>query len=408
LNYGKSRNDQVATALRMALRDSLLGLGDKILGLQATIVSQALSHARDVMPGYTHLQRAQPITIGHHLLAYVESLSRDLSRLFECYQRVNKSPMGAGALASSGLSLDRSKLASLLGFDGIVENTMDAVSSRDFAIEAIYICAQLMTDISRLAEELVIWTTKEFSFAEVSDDFAASSSIMPQKKNAVVAEIARARASQVLGDLVASLGIVKALPQSYNLDLQELSYNLWDSLDKTDETLKVMETMMKKLSFNTDSTADAVSKDESIFATEVADYLVRKHHVPFREAHQRVGALMKRAYEKGRYLGAFSSLGEKEIEEQLGVPLSRQEISKLTDPLAVLSQRKGSGSPNPVLVVRACRAWGRILARERVRLEKLSSELEAARRTMTKQVQQITSSSRKTTGNLSGVIAVDG
>lgn len=353
LNLAKSRNDQVATALRMELREQILKIARGLIGLEYALLSQARQNASIVMPGYTHLQRAQPVTVGHHLLAHFDSLERDMERLMECYHRVNRSPMGAGALASTGFNIDRKATAAFLGFEGLVENSLDAVSSRDFAIESIYLCAQILGDVSRFAEELVLWTSREFAFAEIEDRFTSTSSMMPQKKNPVVAEIARAKAAQVIGDLVGSLGIVKSLPLSYNLDLQELTRNLWSATDKTLDSLLLFGEMTLSIKFNKQVLEEVTKSDESLYATELADYLVTKYTLSFREAHSRVGALVKYS-ENANPSSLFRSTNQRDLERILGVPITKDEVERLLEPLVVLSRRKAAGSPNPQLVAVAC------------------------------------------------------
>ncbi len=355
LNLGKSRNDQVATALRMTLRGKLLVLAKKLTEFETKLLAQALKHSASVMPGYTHLQRAQPITLGHHLMAYCEALERDFSRIIALYSRVNRSPMGSGALASTGFPIDRALVARLLGFDAILGNSLDAVSSRDFATEAIFVCAQIMTDLSRISEEIVLWSTEEFGFVRVSDDFATTSSMMPQKKNPVVAEIARARAAQVQADLVGALSIAKSLPLSYNIDLQELTYNLWSAVEKAVLTLDIFAKMMHEIKFDSDRMLEAVESDDYLFATELADYLVTKFHLSFREAHGKVGALVRFCEENLQVEDSpFRALGEEDLASILGVPLTKKELEALLDPIYVLSKRKQVGSPNPSLVRKAC------------------------------------------------------
>jgi argininosuccinate lyase len=375
MNLAKSRNDQVATALRISLRKELLVIADEIIGLQQVLLSKARETASEVMPGYTHLQRAQPVTVGHHLLSYEETLERDLERVLQCYSRVNKSPLGAGALASSGFSLDRRTLANLLGFEGVVENSIDAVSARDFAIESIYVCAQIMSDLSRLAEEMILWTSKEFAFAEISDEFASTSSMMPQKKNAIVPEVARARSAQVAGDLVAALGIVKALPLSYNLDLQELTRNLWSTIEKTQQTLFLFSEMTRSFKFNKETLRRAVDEDETVFATEVADYLVEKFGISFRDAHSRVGALVKHAEVSGNSKNPFTGSSNQDISSILGVSITKDEISRVISPEFVLSTRKSMGSPNPELVKQSCRVHTYLNSKNRRRISQLQRNL---------------------------------
>lgn len=388
LNLGKSRNDQVATALRMALRENLLSIMRELVLLEQVLIERSLENASTLMPGYTHLQRAQPVTLGHHLLSHEEALERDMERLFECYLRVNKSPMGAGALASSGFPLDRKMVSSLLGFEGLVENSLDAVSSRDFAIEAIYVCTQIMSDLSRLAEEIILWTSREFSFASVADRFAATSSMMPQKKNAIVPEIVRARTSQVLGDLVGALGLVKALPLSYNLDLQELTRNLWSATEKTYETLVLFSQMIQELKFNSEEMSKAVQSDETLFATELADYLVTKYGLTFREAHGRVGSLVKHAEASGFLLNAFSQSKEEEITSILGVPISKKELLQVLDPNSLLSHRNVTGAPNPKLVRQSCKFHLTLIAGQKKKLNHLEHNILKANEGLKVQVQK--------------------
>ena len=380
LNLAKSRNDQVATALRMALREKLLEFGNSLVALQGALLVQAGKHGDSVMPGYTHLQRAQPVTLGHHLLAHHDILARDFSRLIDCYHRVNSSPMGSGALACSGFNLDRGFVARLLGFDSLVENSLDAVSSRDFAIESVYLCAQTMADLSRLSEEIILWTTREFSFAEISDRYASTSSMMPQKKNAIVPEIGRAKTSQVLGDLVGALGIVRSLPLSYNLDLQELTRNLWSALDNTTSSLVLHAELIHEMRFDEGALRSATESDDFLFATELADHLVRKYGVAFREAHGRVASLVRHVSELSALRkdeGArFSRVGEAKIREILGVPITTSELSKVTDPDRVLAKRKTVGSPNPELVHKACKTRLRNLSNQEETLHRLSARLD--------------------------------
>jgi argininosuccinate lyase len=363
MNLAKSRNDQVATALRMTLREQLIFLGESMISLENSLLAQSAKHAATIIPGYTHLQRAQPVTLGHHLLAYFDSLDRDFARLVDCYLRTDLSPMGSGALASTGFPINRERTAELLGFESILENSLDGVSSRDFATEAIYLCAQTMVDLSRLAEEIILWTTKEFSYAEISDAFSSTSSMMPQKKNAVVPEIFRAKTSQVLGDLVGAMGLLKALPLSYNLDLQELTRNLWSATDKTISSVSIFSELMSEIQFNTKNMLESATSDEFLFATELADYLVQKFKVPFREAHSRVGKLVRFATEKGNAGAQFTSIKPEVISEILRVRLSSEDLSSITNPAKVLAKRKAMGAPNPKMVSEAADARLKIVAK---------------------------------------------
>ncbi|HZW84310.1 MAG TPA: argininosuccinate lyase, partial [Nitrososphaerales archaeon] len=263
LNYGKSRNDQVATALRMELRLRIVALLKAVSGLQDSILTFAKEHPSDIMPGYTHLQRAQPITVSHHMFAHFDSLQRDTERLLQLYSRVNLSPMGSAAMAGTSAKIDRRAVATALGFDGIMSNAMDGVASRDFALEALSVASMVSLNTGRLAEELILWSSAEFGFVEMDDAYAASSSIMPQKKNAVVAEMVRAKEGSVIGSLVSVFSILKALPYSYNLDLQEATPHLWRAMDDAVDSVRLISGVLKTLRFNSKAAHDAVASDAS-------------------------------------------------------------------------------------------------------------------------------------------------
>jgi argininosuccinate lyase len=374
LNLAKSRNDQVSAALRIALREALLDLGGGLNRLEDSLLLKAKENAGVAMPGYTHLQRAQVVTVGHHLLSYVDLLDRDSERILECYRRVNLSPLGAGALASTSFKIDREFTARLLGFDGLIRNSIDAVSSRDFVTEAVYVCSQTMTDISRLAEELILWSSKEFSYIEMPDEYSSTSSMMPQKKNAVVPEIARARAAQVVGELAGALGLMRALPLSYNLDLQELTRDLWSAMDKTSATVSIFAEMIKGIRFNRSALGKALEEDDLLFATDVADYLVTEGSVPFREAHGRVASLARYCSGSGKRLG---DLSDGELKKFLGAGISGKEVAALTDPKESLSKRSAAGSPNPKLVLSSCAGYARAIERNKRALVRISEAASA-------------------------------
>lgn len=393
LNLGKSRNDQVATALRIVLREKLIVLGSSMVLLQKALLAQATKNAATPMPGYTHLQRGQPVTAGHHLLAYFESLDRDFARLVDCYLRTNESPMGSGALASSSFPLDRERVAELLGFDDVMKNSLDAVSSRDFAIEAIYLCTQTMTDLSRLAEEIVLWTTKEFGFADIADEYSSTSSMMPQKKNAIVPEIFRARTAQVLGDLVGSVGIVKALPLSYNLDLQELTRNLWSAMDKTISSIAILARVMNTLRFNP-KTMLAATGDDFLYATELADYLVRKYNVSFREAHGRVGRFVKHCASNS--IG-FKQVDSKNLRELLSVEISQEELESITDSKASLEKKTATGSPSPNLVASSAKSNFKKVLKHENTLSSLEKSLTASQKKLWTEAGKVHGTSSRST-----------
>jgi len=295
LHTARSRNDQVALDLRMYLRDEIMEIRRLLRGLQKTVIGLADRNQDAVMPGYTHLQRAQPVLFGHHLLAYYEMFERDRDRLADCYRRVNIMPLGAGALAGTVLPINRKMVGDLLGFGGIAENSMDAVSDRDFAVEFVSACSQIMVHLSRFAEELVLWSSAEFGFITIGDAFTTGSSIMPQKKNPDVAELSRGKAGRVFGNLTALLTIMKGLPLSYNRDMQEDKEPVFDTADTVSQTLAVMAAMLDSITVHRDAMRHA-AEDGFITATDLADYLVRKG-LPFRQAHEVVGRAVLKALE---------------------------------------------------------------------------------------------------------------
>jgi len=347
LNLAKSRNDQVSAAIRIALRAYILDILSWLAELRKTLLDNASKHLDTVMPGYTHLQHAQPTTLAHHLTAYHDMLKRDCERLMETYRRVNLSPLGAAALASTGLNIDRELTARLLGFDGIVENSMDAVSSRDFAVEALSDFALTMTDLSRIAEELMLWSSREFGVVDIPDEYASTSSIMPQKKNAVVAELIRAKASTVQGDLAAVLSIMKALPFSYNLDMQQLNVHIWDACEITLSSVKILSGMFKNLRFNVERLRGLLEDDGST-STDLADHLSTKCGVPFRTAHRIVGGLVRLSLKSGLPLSeAVKKHLVDFVKREAGVELhiNQAELDCLLDPEATVRSRSVVGGP---------------------------------------------------------------
>jgi len=297
LHTARSRNDQVALDIRMYLRDEIAEIHELLGLLQNVVISLAELHRDVVMPGYTHLQRAQPVLFGHHLLAYYEMFDRDRGRLVDCFRRVNVMPLGAGALAGTVLPIDRAYVARLLSFAEICENSIDAVSDRDFSIEFTAACAQIMMHLSRFAEELVIWSSSEFGFITIGDAFTTGSSIMPQKKNPDVAELTRGKTGRVYGSLTALLTIMKGLPLAYNRDMQEDKEPVFDAADTVRHSLAVYTEMLKNVTVHKDAMRKA-AEDGFITATDLADYLVRKG-MPFRRAHEIVGKAVLLASERG-------------------------------------------------------------------------------------------------------------
>jgi argininosuccinate lyase len=300
LHTGRSRNDQVALDLRLYLRDAVCGLIARIRAFQLAVLEVAHAHRDVVMPGYTHLQRAQPVLLAHHLLAYVEMAERDKGRLRDAAQRLDVMPLGSGALAGTNYAVDRAYIARLLGFSAVTENSLDAVSDRDGALETVSAAAILMMHLSRLSEELVLWSSQEFQFVELPDGFCTGSSMMPQKKNPDIPELVRGKAGRVYGHLMSLLTTLKGLPLSYNRDLQEDKPAVFDALDTATASVEVMTELLKGLTINRPVLARA-AESGYVLATELADYLVEKK-VPFREAHAIVGRLVRTLIEDGRDL----------------------------------------------------------------------------------------------------------
>ena len=304
LHTGRSRNDQVATDIRLYLRDELAAILSELKRLQTALVDLAEAEADTIMPGFTHLQTAQPVTFGHHLLAWFEMLKRDHGRLRDCAARLNVMPLGAAALAGTSYPIDRSYTAELLGFDGVCENSLDAVSDRDFAIEFVADAALLMMHLSRFSEELVIWTSSQFDFIELGDSFCTGSSIMPQKKNPDVPELIRGKTGRVNGHLIALLTLMKGQPLAYNKDNQEDKEPLFDAVDTLRACLRVFADMIPAITPKRDKMRAAARAGFST-ATDLADYLARKG-VPFRDAHEVVGKAVAFGVKEGRDLADMS------------------------------------------------------------------------------------------------------
>ena len=296
LHTGRSRNDQVATDVRLWLRASADQVSVALKKLQLSLLDLAEAHFDTVMPGFTHLQVAQPVTLGHHLMAYVEMLSRDAQRFADCRRRINRLPLGAAALAGTSFPIDRELVAKKLGFDGVCENSLDAVSDRDFAIEFTFAASLVMTHLSRLSEELILWSSPRFAFIDIADRFCTGSSIMPQKKNPDVPELVRGKTGRVYGHLTALLTLMKGQPLAYNKDNQEDKEPLFDTVDTLLVTLEIYADMMRGITVNKDNMRQAASEGFAT-ATDLADYLVKKG-MPFRDAHEVVALAVRYAVDK--------------------------------------------------------------------------------------------------------------
>jgi len=311
LHTARSRNDQVATATRLYVREAIGGASTRLRDLQDALLTLAERHANAIMPGYTHLQRAQPVLFAHHLLAYVEMYERDDARLADCLGRTNVLPLGSGALAGVPYPIDRESVARELGFDSVSANSMDAVADRDYMVEFLAAAATCMMHSSRLSEELVLWTTQEFGFVRLGHAWVTGSSIMPQKRNPDFAEIARGKTGRVYGSLVGLLTMLKGLPLTYNRDLQEDKEGLFDAVDTLHATLEAMAGMLANLEVD-EGRMRSAAEDSALLATDIADYLVAKG-VPFRDAHAAVSALWDVAAERG---AALMDLSIEEFRQQ--------------------------------------------------------------------------------------------
>jgi argininosuccinate lyase len=298
LHTARSRNDQVATDFRLWVRDAIDGFDAQFADLQAALLDRAAEHADTIMPGFTHLQTAQPVTLGHHLLAYVEMFGRDRERFADARRRLNESPLGAAALAGTPYPIDRENTASALGFDRPMANSLDAVSDRDFALEFLAAAAIAMTHASRMAEEIVIWCSQPFGFIRLSDAFSTGSSIMPQKRNPDAAELTRAKSGRVFGSLIALLTVMKGLPLAYSKDMQEDKEPVFDTAESLGLALSALAGMVRDMTVNPDAMRRATEAGFPT-ATDLADWLVREAGVPFREAHRITGAAVRRAEERG-------------------------------------------------------------------------------------------------------------
>jgi len=356
LHTARSRNDQVALDMRLWLRDETEALRAEIRWLQGALAGFAAREIAVIIPGYTHLQRAQPVYLAHHLLAYVEMLARDDERLQEGLERTNVCPLGSGALAGSTLPLDREFTASLLGFTDskgrprVTQNSMDAVSDRDFAIEFCASAALLAVHLSRLAEDLVLWSSAEFNFIRIADAYTTGSSLMPQKKNPDLAELTRGKSGRVIGNLVALLTLLKGLPLTYNRDLQEDKERLFDTVDTVRATVRIVAAMLENTSANR-GVCRSASQDPALLATDLADYLVRKG-LPFRQAHHAVGALVALAETAGKPLDRLTLEEMQSVEKTFGA-----DAHETYDLERAMDRRQLTGAPGTREVKRQLTRW---------------------------------------------------
>jgi argininosuccinate lyase len=361
LHTARSRNDQVALDMRLWTRDEIGRLRSEVRHLQRSLVELASSAGEAVIPGYTHLQRAQPVFFAHHLLAYVEMFDRDHERLGDCFQRANVCPLGSGALAGSTLPLDREFVAKLLGFTDhkgrplVTQNSMDAVSDRDFVVEFCAASALLAVHLSRLSEDIVMWTTSEFNFVNLADAYTTGSSLMPQKKNPDVAELTRGKSGRVFGNLVSLLTLLKGLPMTYNRDLQEDKERLFDTADTVIACVRLMAAMLRHTTVNADACARAAG-DPALLATDLADHLVRKG-VPFRQAHHAVGVVVALAEKLRRPLNQLTVAQLRSAHASFG-----PDALRVFDLRVALAARRMIGAPGTGQVRRQLARWKKLLA----------------------------------------------
>lgn len=346
LHTGRSRNDQVALDIRMYLKDEIKAINTMIKKLIEVLVSMAESNLNTIMPGYTHLQRAQPISLAHHLMAYVEMLLRDIDRLADCYKRLDVMPLGSGALAGTTYPLDRAMVAGELGFSAITENSIDGVSDRDFAIELASCLSILMMHLSRFSEEIILWCSHEFSFIELDDAFSTGSSIMPQKKNPDIAELVRGKSGRVYGNLVALLTVMKALPLAYNKDMQEDKEAIFDSVDTVKMCLPVFTNMVKTMKVREDKMLSA-AKGGFTNATDIADYLVKKG-TPFRVSHEIIGKMVAYCIKNNRNIDELTLQELKSFSEKF-----ESDVYEAISLETCVNERKLPGGPAKVNVKNA-------------------------------------------------------
>lgn len=356
LHTGRSRNDQIATDLRLWVKKRAGELKSELRNLQKIFLDKAEEHINTLMPGYTHLQRAQPISLAFHLLAYIEMFERDKERLDFVYKEADVSSLGSGALAGSTLPLNRKYTSEKLGFTEISRNALDAVSDRDFVLDFLNCCVTGMIHLSKIAEEIIIWSTTEWNFIKLSDEYSTGSSLMPQKKNPDIAELIRGRTGRVIGNYISLATVLKGLPLSYNRDLQEDKEPLFDSVETYNNAIMLTGKMIQTMEVNIERFKGELSEDFSI-ATDIADWLVMKG-IPFRQAHNIVGELVKYCEETDKKLNQLANDELRRIN-----PIFTEEVFKVFDVENILSRKQTTGSPNPGFVSAEIERWGALIVK---------------------------------------------
>ncbi len=352
MHTAKSRNDQVATDLKIALKEEIREIQKELLTFIEIVLEMATENLDTLMVGYTHLQHAQPTTFAHHLLSYAQALKRDYGRLQDAYHRMDLCPLGSAALTTTSFPINRERTAELLGFSGPMENSIDGVSSRDFIAETVFALTMLGTTLSKICEELIIWSTYEFRMVELGDDFSSTSSIMPQKKNPDVAEIVRGKTAVLNGELVTILTIIKSLPQSYNRDLQEVTPHLWKATDTLSSALTITTGMLSSAEFQGER-GEELTRANFSAATELADLMVRDAGLPFRTAHQIVGRAVTVALDEGMKAEDIDAHFLDEISQELTgqtLNIDNAVVKKSLNPRDIIQSRKVIGGPAPSMV----------------------------------------------------------
>jgi len=348
-HLAKSRNDQVMADIRIYVRNEILEISSILLGLNKTLIGLAAEHKGTIMCGYTHMQPAQAITYGHYLLSYFDVFHQDLKRLLQAYDRTNVSPLGASALAGTTLNIDRQYTADLLGFDSVLENTIDAVSNRDFMLETGFCLTLIMTSLSRMAEDYILWSTQEYGLIELSYEFSDTSTAMPQKKNAYLFEMVRGKTGTAIGTLIQMISTVKGLPTGYNQDLQELKHSLWELIDTTKTSIDVSKRIIETAQVNEANMLESAVKNY-VTAIDLAEYITQEAEISFREAHFLVGNIIRELLDKKMALSDLEASQVAKIsKDTIGkeVLLKDDQLKLAVNPVFSIQRRKGIGNPSP-------------------------------------------------------------
>ena len=390
LHIAKSRNDQVATAIRMALRKELTELMKFILEFQESLLKKAEKHVETIIPGYTHLRPAQPITFSHYLLYQFDVFQRNLQRLIECYARVNCCPMGAAALATTSFPISRERVAELLGFDALLENSIDAVGTRDFVLESLGILSIIAVDITRLVEDLIIWSTPEFDLIELPDEFCSTSSIMPQKKNPDVLEIIRARMSHIIGNFTACALTLKSLPSSYNLDFQEVTPKMWESFQKVKKALSILSDLIMLCNPKEQNVENSILTFSTL--TELVKIIFQKYGVPFRTAHKIVGAFVRQLEKKKVTINDATPEMLGEIIKNIAnkpIEISINDLKTTVDVIGFIKAHRIRGGPSPSEVQRMLNSRRDFLASMKKQIAETEMKITNAQRKLDEIISKI-------------------